>query len=117
MIDPWCLDETDLAYDLQPHVQRVARGQPLIQFEHRPRAPAIMLGHSAIVLWRPLMKQHACAHIETITAVIPPQHRECDECVKIRARWVHLRTCQACGVTLCCDSSPNKHASAHARSA
>jgi hypothetical protein len=61
------------------------------------------------------MKQHACAHIETITAVIPPQHRHCDECVKIRARWVHLRTCQACGATLCCDSSPNKHASAHAR--
>lgn len=61
------------------------------------------------------MKQHACAHIETITAVMPPQHHHCDECVQIRARWVHLRTCQECGATLCCDSSPNKHASAHAR--
>ena len=30
-------------------------------------------------------------------------------------RWVHLRTCQTCGVTLCCDSSPNRHASGHAR--
>jgi hypothetical protein len=30
---------------------------------------------------------------------------------------VHLRTCQTCGVTLCCDSSPNRHASAHARAA
>jgi hypothetical protein len=29
---------------------------------------------------------------------------------------VHLRTCQTCGVTLCCDSSPNRHASKHARS-
>jgi hypothetical protein len=28
---------------------------------------------------------------------------------------VHLRTCQECGATLCCDSSPNKHASKHAR--
>jgi ubiquitin-hydrolase Zn-finger-containing protein len=36
--------------------------------------------------------------------------------VKTGARWVHLRTCQECGVTLCCDSSPNRHASTHARS-
>ena len=28
---------------------------------------------------------------------------------------MHLRTCQECGTTLCCDSSPNKHASRHAR--
>ena len=41
---------------------------------------------------------------------------ECEECVKLGAQWVHLRTCQACGVTLCCDSSPNRHASKHARS-
>jgi len=41
---------------------------------------------------------------------------ECEECVKTGDRWVHLRTCQECGVTLCCDSSPNKHASKHASS-
>jgi hypothetical protein len=29
---------------------------------------------------------------------------------------MHLRTCQSCGVTLCCDSSPNRHASKHAKS-
>ena len=34
--------------------------------------------------------------------------------MKIASAWVHLRTCQTCGVTLCCDSSPNRHASAHA---
>jgi hypothetical protein len=28
---------------------------------------------------------------------------------------MHLRTCQECGVTLCCDNSPNQHASKHAR--
>jgi len=27
-----------------------------------------------------------------------------------------LRTCQTCGGTRCCDSSPNQHASHHARS-
>ncbi|MBA3350930.1 MAG: UBP-type zinc finger domain-containing protein [Blastocatellia bacterium] len=26
-----------------------------------------------------------------------------------------MRTCQKCGATLCCDSSPNRHASKHAR--
>jgi hypothetical protein len=30
---------------------------------------------------------------------------------------MHLRTCQECGATLCCDSSPNQHASKHARAA
>ncbi len=42
-----------------------------------------------------------------------PNAYECEECVKSGDRWVHLRTCQDCGVTLCCDSSPNKHASKH----
>jgi len=55
-----------------------------------------------------------CAHIEAVTAVKHPSERQCEECVKIGARWMHLRTCQTCGVTLCCDSSPNRHASKHA---
>ena len=56
----------------------------------------------------------ACRDISAITDVKGPKTRQCDECVKIGARWVHLRTCQECGVTLCCDSSPNRHASKHA---
>jgi hypothetical protein len=28
---------------------------------------------------------------------------------------VHLRTCQSCGGTHCCDSSPNRHATKHAK--
>jgi Zn-finger in ubiquitin-hydrolases and other protein len=57
----------------------------------------------------------ACEHIKAIDTVKQPKRRECEECVKTHARWVHLRTCQECGATLCCDSSPNQHASAHAR--
>jgi hypothetical protein len=57
----------------------------------------------------------SCAHLAAITTVRHAKRRECAECVKIHASWVHLRTCQECGVTLCCDSSPNKHASKHAR--
>jgi hypothetical protein len=56
-----------------------------------------------------------CAHISAVTDLKSPHRRECEECVKIGASWVHLRTCQTCGATLCCDSSPNRHASQHAR--
>ena len=59
------------------------------------------------------MSDKTCAHLTAITAVKHPKHRQCEECVKIGARWLHLRTCQECGVTLCCDSSPNRHATAH----
>ena len=56
-----------------------------------------------------------CDDISRIKEVKQPAKRECAECVKTHSRWLHLRTCQTCGVTLCCDSSPNKHASSHAR--
>jgi len=57
----------------------------------------------------------ACTHIQNLAAVTHAKQRACEECVKIKSSWVHLRTCQTCGVTLCCDSSPNRHASKHAR--
>jgi len=60
------------------------------------------------------MNDAPCSHLEAIANVKRAERRECDECVKIGAQWVHLRTCQECGVTLCCDSSPNHHASKHA---
>jgi Zn-finger in ubiquitin-hydrolases and other protein len=55
-----------------------------------------------------------CSHIESIGEIKKPARRECAECVKLGASWVHLRTCQECGSTLCCDSSPNRHATQHA---
>jgi hypothetical protein len=60
------------------------------------------------------MPMSACLHIDAIASIKQPQRRECEECVKIGSNWVHLRTCQTCGVTLCCDSSPNRHATKHA---
>lgn len=63
------------------------------------------------------MTKKICAHIEALTEVKPSAAYECAECIKTGSRWVHLRTCQTCGVTLCCDSSPNQHASHHAREA
>ncbi len=57
----------------------------------------------------------ACSHIAAVKTVTHAKTRACEECVKMGAQWVHLRTCQSCGVTLCCDSSPNRHASRHAQ--
>jgi hypothetical protein len=63
------------------------------------------------------MPDAACQHIADVETIKTPRSHECEECVKIRSSWVHLRTCQTCGITLCCDSSPNRHASKHARTA
>ena len=60
------------------------------------------------------MSAGSCAHLDAIAEVKLPEVLECEECVKIGATWVHLRTCQTCGGTRCCDSSPNKHATKHA---
>ena len=59
----------------------------------------------------------ACGHIQGLAAVQQAKKRECEDCLKMGAEWVHLRTCQTCGGTRCCDSSPNQHASRHAKSA
>jgi hypothetical protein len=60
------------------------------------------------------MAAQTCAHLAAITTVRHAKRRVCEECIKTGDRWLHLRTCQECGVTLCCDSSPNRHASKHA---
>lgn len=61
------------------------------------------------------MGDESCDHISAVTAVKSAKRHVCEECVKIGATWVHLRTCQECGKTHCCDSSPNRHATKHAK--
>ena len=61
------------------------------------------------------MADDSCAHIAAITTVKHPKRRVCEGCVKIRSEWLHLRTCQTCGSTFCCDDSPNRHATHHAK--
>lgn len=63
------------------------------------------------------MTTEPCSHIGAIESIKLAARPECEECVRMGSSWVHLRTCQQCGVTLCCDSSPNRHASKHARAA
>ncbi len=60
------------------------------------------------------MSDGTCSHIDSITSVTHARRQVCDECVRTGSQWVHLRTCQTCGTTLCCDNSPNRHATRHA---
>jgi CPA2 family monovalent cation:H+ antiporter-2 len=54
----------------------------------------------------------ACTHTDRIRAQ-RPRTPGCEECLALGERWVHLRLCMSCGHVGCCDSSPNKHATAH----
>ena len=57
--------------------------------------------------------QEPCRHIADVKELKLPKEYVCDECIKTGDEWVHLRTCQTCGTTLCCDQSPNKHMTKH----
>jgi uncharacterized UBP type Zn finger protein len=55
-----------------------------------------------------------CAHLDQIDLDVQPDSTEgCSDCLAIGGTWVHLRMCMSCGHVACCDSSPNKHATAH----
>ena len=54
-------------------------------------------------------------HIRIIKEIKLPKDNVCGECIKIGSVWVHLRTCQTCGITFCCDASPNQHVTKHYR--
>jgi uncharacterized UBP type Zn finger protein len=60
------------------------------------------------------MSAPACTHLDQVRVTeLPADIPGCEECLKIGGRWVHLRQCLSCGKIGCCDSSPNRHASAH----
>jgi hypothetical protein len=61
-----------------------------------------------------------CSHLDQVHVHDVPSREQvpgCEECLKIGGRWVHLRVCRSCGKVGCCDSSPNRHASRHAKGA
>lgn len=53
-----------------------------------------------------------CEHLSAIKPVTPSS-AGCEDCLKTGDTWVHLRLCLTCGHVGCCDSSKNKHATAH----
>jgi len=58
----------------------------------------------------------ACDHLDQIRVTeLPDTIAGCEECLRTGSPWLHLRMCMTCGKIGCCDSSPNRHASGHAR--
>jgi uncharacterized UBP type Zn finger protein len=59
-----------------------------------------------------------CSHLDAITVrELPDSVDGCEDCLRIGGKWLHQRICLTCGHVGCCDNSPNRHASAHARDA
>jgi CPA1 family monovalent cation:H+ antiporter len=55
-----------------------------------------------------------CEHLSDAPRVVKARTPEgCEECLRDGTRWVHLRLCLTCGHVGCCDSSTEKHATAH----
>jgi uncharacterized UBP type Zn finger protein len=60
------------------------------------------------------MTDNACTHLDTVSVTeLPAPPLGCEDCQRMGGRWVHLRMCLVCGKVGCCDSSPNRHATAH----
>ena len=57
-----------------------------------------------------------CAHLDRVAAV-RPSSSGCEDCLRVGGQWMHLRLCMTCGHVGCCDNSPNRHATAHWRTA
>ena len=58
----------------------------------------------------------ACTHLDRIQITELPESVDgCEDCLRTGGQWVHLRICLECGHVGCCDSSPNRHATAHGR--
>lgn len=55
-----------------------------------------------------------CAHLGAAPPATP-QTTGCAECLAQGDSWVQLRLCLSCGHVGCCDSSKNRHATAHFR--
>ena len=63
-------------------------------------------------------REQTCTHLNTITVTELPESVDgCEECLRDGGVWLHLRICLECGHVGCCDDSPGRHASAHARTA
>jgi uncharacterized UBP type Zn finger protein len=57
----------------------------------------------------------ACTHLDQVRhTTLPVPIAGSEECLAIGSGWLHLRMCMTCGKIGCCDSSPNRHATAHA---
>jgi uncharacterized UBP type Zn finger protein len=57
-----------------------------------------------------------CTHLDHVLITeLPAEVPGCEDCLKTGEPWLHLRICLECGKVGCCDDSPNRHATAHAK--
>lgn len=57
-----------------------------------------------------------CSHLNQVEIrQLPDSVDGCEECLSEGGVWLHLRICLTCGHVGCCDDSPSRHASRHAR--
>lgn len=55
-----------------------------------------------------------CTHLDQVELFeLPAEVAGCEDCLRTGGKWLHLRICLTCGHVGCCDSSPNRHATAH----
>jgi hypothetical protein len=56
-----------------------------------------------------------CTHLDHVLVTeLPETVPGCVDCLAAGTPWFHLRICLECGHVGCCDSSPERHATAHA---
>ena len=70
------------------------------------------IGWSLVSIGKEGSVASVCTHLDQIRDV-SPRTQGCEECLQMGDTWFHLRMCLTCGHVGCCDSSKNKHASAH----
>jgi uncharacterized UBP type Zn finger protein len=62
------------------------------------------------------MSAAPCTHLDEVAVrELPTEVEGCEDCLRTGGKWLHLRICLTCGHVGCCDSSPNRHATAHHR--
>ena len=57
-----------------------------------------------------------CTHLDHVRITqLPAAVDGCVDCLATGSKWLHLRICLECGHVGCCDDSPSRQATAHAR--
>ncbi|SNS05229.1 Kef-type potassium/proton antiporter, CPA2 family [Geodermatophilus pulveris] len=80
--------------------------------KHTPGDGETVVDTTAVVRYA-WPRDTGCDHGSASRPVLPAAWG-CVECLRDGHGWVHLRTCLTCGHVGCCDSSPGRHARAHA---
>ncbi len=92
--------------------------KPAVQISENEITPAELfdgggkIDTEKAVDFKPQVDGSVCSHLDQINRVFPSA-AGCEDCLRIGDDWVHLRICLTCGHIGCCDTSKNKHATAH----